>query len=288
MKNFCKTIQSKKAASGGGKQTTFPKLFVVDLDGTALVREGRPYARFTDKFSNFLDALDNRGCRWAINTTWDLNGQMQVVFASKVKSRPLFLMGELGNALGRVEGDEVFPVEPYTSDTAKKCEEAREKIFWRLIKDVSSKFTPEKMYFYGHLFHFKPIRSQINEVFSYCRQSYSGETEIVVQCKGDGLVVYPSFLSKGRALAEALLVSGISPKDVVIAGDEKMDLSMMNPKLSGYLLCPRNADPEVKEYVLKNGGIVGSGDTAEGVMDAFNMLAGRHQWNWPRVAGGIN
>jgi len=275
-----KTAQSKKIAGGGDKPATFPKLFVTDLDGTALVKGGRPYARFTDKFSSFLDALDRRGCRWAINTTWDMHGQMQVVFASKVKSRPLFLMGELGNMLGKVQGDEIFPVEPYTSDTGKKREEVNRNILWPLIKDIASRFTPEKMYFYGHLFHFKPVHSQLDKVFAYCRKSYSGETEIVVKCKGAGLVVYPSFLSKGRALAEALRISGISPKEVMIAGDEKADLSMMNRKLSGYLLCPRNADPKVKEYVLKNGGVVGFGDTAEGIMDAFNVLAARHRWNW--------
>jgi len=277
-----KTKRNNKTG-GGNKRTNFPKLFITDLDGTALVRDGRPYARFTDKFSGFLDALDRCGCRWAISTTWDMNGQMQVVFASKVKSRPLFLMGELGNVLGRVQGDEIFPVEPYMSDMAKKCEQARKKVFWRLIKDLSSRFTPKKIFFYGHLFQFVLIKNQIDKAFSFCRKFYSDENELVIQCKGDSIVAYPSFLAKGHAVAEALRISGLSPEDVVIAGDERADLSMMNPKLSGYLLCPRNAVPEVKDYVLKNSGVVGSGDTAEGVIDAFNTLAGKHGWNWPRT-----
>jgi hydroxymethylpyrimidine pyrophosphatase-like HAD family hydrolase len=169
------------------------------------------------------------------------------------------------------------------SDTAKKREKVKRNIIFPLIKDVASKFTPQKMYFYGHFFHFIPIRSQINKVFAHCRKAYSGETEIILQCRGDALVAYPAFLTKGRALAEALRISGLSPKDVVVAGDEKMDLSMMSRELSGYPLCPRNADPEVRECVLKNSGVVGSSDTAEGIMDAFNVLARRHGWNWPRI-----
>jgi len=44
------------------------KLFVFDLDGTALGGHV-PYDQFPKPFADFLDDLARRGCRWATNTT---------------------------------------------------------------------------------------------------------------------------------------------------------------------------------------------------------------------------
>ncbi len=71
----------------------FPKLFVTDLDGTALDGGYQPYARFPDPFSEFLDYLHDNGCQWAINTTWDVGGQWDIVELSSVKSKPVFFYG---------------------------------------------------------------------------------------------------------------------------------------------------------------------------------------------------
>jgi len=60
----------------------FPLLFVTDLDDTALGDGHQPYARFPDPYSEFLDGLAARGCQWAINTTWNVNGQWQLVLGS--------------------------------------------------------------------------------------------------------------------------------------------------------------------------------------------------------------
>ena len=89
------------------ERAEFPLLFVTDLDNTALRAGFQPYARFPDPFAEFLDALAARGCRWAINTTWSVHGQWQLVQSSAVRSRPEFLIAEYGLREGDTGSPEV-------------------------------------------------------------------------------------------------------------------------------------------------------------------------------------
>jgi hydroxymethylpyrimidine pyrophosphatase-like HAD family hydrolase len=81
------------------------------------------------------------------------------------------------------------------------------------------------------------------------------------------------FMNKGLALAESLKLLGISPDDVVVAGDETTDIAMMRPELARFAVCPENSAEAVKRHVLSMGGTVGVGHSSKGVMDAFAKLA---------------
>ena len=96
-------------------QNTSPKLFVTDLDGTALGGEYRTYRRLPDPFCVFLDRLVERGCRWTINSGWKTDLQWQLVLNSVVKSRPAFLMGSAGMQLEQVTQLDPVPVQPYSA-----------------------------------------------------------------------------------------------------------------------------------------------------------------------------
>ena len=130
-------------------------LFVFDLDGTSL-GGGRPYARFSEEFCHFLDTISQNNCLWCINTTWDINGQWDLVLNSPLESRPIFLMGEFGRSLAKVEKDGPVMIEKYNKLMNKKVKESNEKYINKIIRKIVSKFYPVRMYFYGHLFSFIP------------------------------------------------------------------------------------------------------------------------------------
>ena len=253
----------------------FPKLFVTDLDGTALGGGYKPYARFPDHFSEFLDYLHNNGCQWAINTTWDVNGQWDLVELSSVKSKPVFFMAEFGLRLARYTPTGAELVECYVEKMEKQLRKVQEKAMYPLFNDICSKFKPELMHFYGHLFSFDVVQEQKEKFNNYLAENYSNIEELNVNAKNGSVGVYPKFMHKGLALAEAIEILSINPKNVMIAGDETADIDMMQPDLAHMAICPENAAEKVKEHVCAMNGVVGIGHSSHGIIDAFEKLVGK-------------
>jgi hypothetical protein len=54
----------------------------------------------------------------------------------------------------------------------------------------------------------------------------------------------------------------------------------MGDGLSEHAICPENAGEDVKRHVLSMGGVVGRGECAQGLIDAFNRLAEKKGWEW--------
>ena len=260
----------------------FPKLFVTDLDGTALGGGYEPYARFSEPFCKFLDQLDSHGCRWAINTTWDVNGQWQLVLGSPVKSRPLYLMGELGFRLAEIKDNQPVMVQPYTEKMETRLAEISDSRLLPLIQDVCGKFRPVKMYFYGHLFHFVGRPEDAEKLFEYAQENYQQDQQLNCVVRDGKLSAHPAFLEKARSLEEVVRCSGFTPGEVVVAGDEIADTTMMCSELATYSICPENANQEVKDVVLASGGEIGKAHSGDGIIDAFARLADKNGWNWNR------
>ena len=253
-------------------------LFVTDLDGTALGGGFKPYARFPDHFSEFLDALAAKGCRWAINTTWDAGGQLDLVNLSSVKSRPDFLMAEFGRRLARPGADGPEFVEPYTADMGRRLDEFLEHGMHPMIQTLCGQFKAEKIFFYGHLFQFILSGTENAAAFATSTEPYRRAPELVCALNGRSFSARPAFLSKAAPLREAAALLGLAPERIVVAGDEATDLAMMAPDLAAHHLCPANAAEEVKRHVRKHGGEVGELPFAAGVIQAFKRLADRNKW----------
>lgn len=250
----------------------FPKLFVTDLDGTALGGEYKPYARFPDPFSDFLDYLHDNGCQWAINTTWDAGGQWDLVESSKVKSKPVFFMAEFGLRLAKYTQDGPEMIQPYVEKMEEQLLDVQQKVMYSLVRDICSRFDPDVMHFFGHLFSLAVKTEDIDRLNDYIAEHYSNEKELNIDCNNGRLGVYPQFMNKGVALSEVLKILSLTPEDVLIAGDEITDVAMMQPKLAKYAICPENAAEGVKQHVIKMNGRVGSGHSGNGIIDAFHKL----------------
>jgi hydroxymethylpyrimidine pyrophosphatase-like HAD family hydrolase len=252
----------------------FPKLFVTDLDGTALGGGYKPYARFPDHFSEFLDYLHDNGCQWAINTTWDVGGQWDLVELSSVKSKPVFFMAEFGLRLATYTDKGPELVQSYVDNMEKQLLEVQQSAVYPLINDICTKFKPETMHFYGHLFSFNVITEEREEFNTYIKGQYSDNenSELTISAHDGRVGVSPKFTHKGLALAEAIKMLAITPEDVVIAGDETADVPMMQPSLAKFAVCPENSAESVKNHVTKINGKVGTGHSSHGVIDAFEKL----------------
>lgn len=246
------------------------KLFIFDLDGTVLAPGQEPYARLPDFFSEFLDSLSKDGWMWGINSTWDVNGQWQLVLVSSVKSRPSFLMGGLGYQLARIENSSIEFIQPYTQIIQKKAQDIIRKELYPIINSLCSRFNPSRMHFYGHLFEFD-VDEREKEEFDRFMAGIEAERLSIRKSSGR-LVAYPSVLNKGEPVREVMRVTGLSPEDIVVAGDEPADISMMVPDISKHPICPSNAFDEVKKHVKTVGGIIGTTPYAEGVIEAFTYL----------------
>jgi hydroxymethylpyrimidine pyrophosphatase-like HAD family hydrolase len=265
----------------------FPKLFITDLDGTALGNGFRPYARFPDPFAEFLDRLAERGCRYAINTTWDVHGQWDLVENSAVKSKPLYLMAEVGLRLAR-HGDEGAEfVQPYTNDQENQLQAVVESHLQALAQDVCARFKAQTMHYYGHCFEFRPVVEDAPALRKYVNETCMGaDYPFQIKLKTNpstgqcALSAFPKFLRKGTSVKAVMEMEGLNPDQIVVAGDEVTDLSMMVPELSTLPLCPDNACAEVKDHVRKLGGTVGNAHSGLGIIDAFVQLAERNNWQF--------
>jgi len=259
---------------------TFPKLFITDLDGTALGGNFEPYVQFPEPFCQFLDRLSDKGCKWAINTTWDVDGQWDLVMNSPVKSRPTYLMAEFGLRIAEVKGEEYAFIQPYTEENNLKLATFNNEIGYKIISDICTKFKATKMMFYGHLFNFISIPEDSAALASYVNEHYAHMSEIVMNSKKNQFSFRPAFLNKGNAVKKLMQLAGLSSAEVIAAGDEVADIGMVQEGGAGFLIGPENSAPKVKQAIAETHGEIGTGHACLGIIDAFNKLAIRQGWDW--------
>ena len=258
----------------------FPELFVTDLDATALGGGYQPYARFSEPYAAFLDRLSAQGCLWAINTTWDINSQWQLVLGSPVRSRPAYLMGEMGLRLARITDDGPEMIQPYTRDMEARIQAVNESHFYKLINEMCAEFKPQSMLFYGHWLDFVPMEECAEKFIQYISVLRKNNTVFKFDYDNGRLTVYPALLNKGLPLAEVYRLNGISPSETVVAGDDFPDLCMMSRDLAFSAVCPGNAHPEVKKHVRSMDGEVGEAESGDGIIQAFTTLAEKQGWQF--------
>jgi hypothetical protein len=144
------------------------KLFVIDLDGTSLGGTV-PYARFTQEYSEFLDSLADAGCKWAINTTWDVNGQWDLVMNSPLKSRPSYLIGEYSMSFAAFDqqAGELKLEQEYCDRMQKRLSDFRATGYDELALALQQAVKIEKYHFYGHAFSCEVAKGEENALADF-------------------------------------------------------------------------------------------------------------------------
>lgn len=83
---------------------------------------------------------------------------------------------------------------------------------------------------------------------------------------------------KGPALKEVAQRLGLGPGHVLAAGDNFNDLSMFEPEVTAWPVCPGNAVAEVKARVREYGGVVGESEASAGLVEAFEEIFLQQKW----------
>jgi hydroxymethylpyrimidine pyrophosphatase-like HAD family hydrolase len=260
----------------------FPKLFVTDLDGTALGGGYRPYAKLPTAFSAFLHQLAGRGCRWATCTTWESDAQRNLLHASPEAPPPAYVVVGSGLQILTYQQNELIRVEPYSGDMAYKQDEIVRGEMYPLIRDVCSRFDSKMMNFNGYWFSMTVQDSDVERMMDYMGEKASQLPLLKIEriAEEKRFYVHPAFLRKGTPVKELQRLMDLTPDDIVVAGDEMMDLDMMMSDASAHWICPSNAHPAVKQRVLERNGVVGGKTCSDGIMEAFYNLARAKGWDF--------
>lgn len=258
----------------------FPKLFVTDLDGTALGGGHRPYAKLPPAFSAFLHRLAGRGCMWATCTTWDAQAQLNLIEASPDAPPPSYLIAGSGLGIHTIQAGERRSVDPYTAMMAQRSDETVRAFLRPFMRDVCARFDCKSMSFNGYWFSMTVRDGETERMEAYMGEQSSRlpDLKIEVIAGENRLYAHPAFLRKETAVLELLRLTGLAPEEVAVAGDERMDLGMMRPDITAYAVCPGNAHPEVKAHVLALNGAAGTASCSDGVIEAFGALEQARGW----------
>ena len=265
--------------------SNYPKLFITDLDGTALGGGHRPYARLPSEFASFLQELKNNGCNWATCTTWEHQAQLGLIQNSSEAPHPDYVVIGSGYAIAKPDADaaKLHMLEPYSAQTAKQVEELlqQKQGFRRWMREAFQTFDCRHSSFNGYWFAMIVAERETAAMVQFTKAIRESCPALHVECveAESRFYMHPKLLSKGRAVSELLRITGLNPDQVVVAGDERMDLSMMTADLSAYTICPANAHPDVRQRVAERGGAIGRDAYGKGVIDAFRQLAAVRGWH---------
>ena len=254
-------------------------LFITDLDGTALGGGYPVYARIPECLADTLDLLSENGWDWAINTTWDVEGQWQLVQDSPLKSRPAYLIGEFGRKIAVIRDEQLVYLQPWCDDNDRKIRDFTRLKTVPLMNALNQAFVPEKIHFYGHLFEY--VAASDSKELAEFAENYPGNGDFHIRINPErrSFSIRPAFLGKGSPVREIMKLEHLAPDQVVAAGDEPPDLEMMAAEITACPVCPANADETVKEFVRNRGGIVASEPYGAGVAAALRSILSRSQQN---------
>ncbi|HOL22186.1 MAG TPA: HAD hydrolase family protein [bacterium] len=256
------------------KLTDKVKLFVIDFDGTALGGY-EPYERFPDNLSAFLDEISEGGVLWATCTTWHPYIQDRVFKASNLKTRPVRAIGRTSLSCGLyINGHMYLDAEWDHEMISCKAEFDREYLI--PVREFLNSFAEEKKLteYFDYIFSIEfPVleREKITERFN-SNNIIREKTYHLFLPDRKTVLIFPWYLSKGLAVRKVQSILGISPQFTMIAADGVNDLPMLERDIARLQVTPANADPEVKEKVEENGGIVSELPYSDGVVESARKL----------------
>lgn len=233
------------------------QLISTDFDGT--LHSGFESPPIPADIERVIGHLQKRGAKWVINTGRDLTSLMQELAKAQLSIRPDFVV-VVEREIYKLENSEFVSVE----DWNKACTDAHAELFRQVrphVPDIERWIRSR----YQAVVYEDPY-SPFCLVAESTRDAEAIHDYLSVYCERiDNLTVmrndiYARFshvaFNKGTAMAEIARRLGIAREQVFAAGDHLNDLPMLSKEYAGWLVCPVNAIPIVKETVLRQQGYV--------------------------------
>ncbi len=250
-------------------------LYSFDFDGT-LVDEP-PHPTTHPELNTFLAQVQAQGGVWAVNTGRTLFQTLEGLAQHRIKPLPNFIMAK--------ERELYYPGQfnrwVDLGDWNKRCAKEHKRFLRthrKLFKKVRAFIEAETHADYVDTLEETPgIVAQSEEemarICQFIEEETANDDVISYQRNSIYLRFAHAAYSKGTVLAELARVLGIDRTHICAAGDNHNDLSMLDPQVAAYGVCPENAIPEVHEIIAEHpSGFAGQGRASFGILHGIEQL----------------
>lgn len=252
-----------------------PRLLCFDFDGTMVCnRSERPVSReLLDELAHWLAG----GVTWLINTGRRLPELQDGLARRGVECTPHFVVVEETGLFECRSRTEWHPVGDWNErrDDALRALKARAGAALRAIRRHVTG-AAGSVYLEGHL---------VDEILARSEEDMEAIVAVIEEIRLEhGLLelgyqrntIYLRFghmdFHKGSALAALARHLSISPAEILVAGDNHNDLSMLQRSVAHHLICPSNALPLVQKTIWEHGGTVANRPHGEGLADGLRKI----------------
>lgn len=252
------------------------KLISTDFDGTLFAEFENP--PIPERFVSLIGDLQARGAKWVINTGRDMSSLMEALARARVSVQPDYLV-LVEREIYQHDGVRYAPVEKWNA----ACNRDHTELFARVRPEVAVLTDWVNSQFRATVYEdaWSPfcliagnngdadlIHARLDE---FCRRFPK-----LTVVRND---VYARFshvsYNKGTALAELTEMLKLTSADVLAAGDHLNDLPMLKRDFARCLVAPRNAIPQVKEVVKRQGGFVSELTCGSGVAEGLEYFSSK-------------
>jgi hypothetical protein len=254
------------------------RLLVFDFDHTALGGHV-PYDRFPKPFVLFLDRLSARGIRWATNTTWAPESQLSVIRQSGVKSDPAFLGGMTGRGLATVRRGKLIWDKAHQRDMARLDRRFDAENSARIRRAMSALLKANLVRqlswndYQQNQLAFTVRPGCVQRAWRVLAPLLRADRFYVWDPrKRSANMLLPFFMNKAQIIRTMQRRLGIGPANTIVAGDGINDRHMFDPSIARKMVCPANAQPQIKRLVRRHGGIVANRTFSWGVIEGVREV----------------
>jgi HAD superfamily hydrolase (TIGR01484 family) len=257
------------------------KLISTDFDGTLFAEFERP--PIPRRLEDILRRLQKGGAKWVINTGRDMSSLMESLARAQISVQPDYLV-LVEREIHVHDGVRYVGLEEWNS----ACTRAHQEIFERVQRDVPKLVDWVNTHFQATVYGdpYSPFcliagnNEDANAIHRFLDE-YCATVPNLVVVRND---VYARFshagFNKGTALAELTRRLGLTPDEVLAAGDHLNDVPMLSRSCARWLAAPSNAIEVVKTLVREQDGVVSDQPCGAGTADAIEQSLRRAGAVW--------
>ncbi|MCS6772123.1 MAG: HAD family hydrolase [Kiritimatiellae bacterium] len=254
------------------------RLVALDFDGTVMVYPD-PTGVFHPDIIRAINALEALGIRWCTNSGRDIIDQKVVLERSRMAGLthpPDALICSESFVYLRC-GSEYEPLQPWNFDAESRLSRCSREARAALEPHLPRWASDFPGLFYVEQGLFPALRAadegaQAEALFMEVRRVTANIPRVFVSRNGCWVAVLPEGLGKGPSLSAYAKARGFGPDHILAVGDHQNDLSMLDGRHAGLVGCPADAHPDIREIVLRAGGIVATSAGPEGTLEILDAL----------------